>query len=315
MIGLFIGQLIIPALLVAWVIVRPARGVAALGLQVTAATTTLAALARYGVWLFPPWWFPYLAAAAVVLSAVGQAGRGKHSPPARDRSRVRLGTAFSLLLLAASGSALALALRAAQAPPGSAAELSFPMERGRYLIVNGGTLETLNAHRASMDPARTELQPWRGNGHAVDIVAMDRWGRRAHGVLPADPTAYVGFGVGVLAPCAGTVLVAMDGLPDQHVPQWDRDHPAGNHVLLDCGDEVHVLLGHLREGSVLVHTGDRVEVAQPVGAVGNSGGTSEPHLHIHAQRPGPPGRPIGGDPVPMRIAGRYLVRGDRMTVE
>jgi hypothetical protein len=37
-------------------------------------------------------------------------------------------------------------------------------------------------------------------------------------------------------------------------------------------------------------------------------------LHIHAQRPGPPGVPMGGDPLPMRLGGRYLVRGDRVVV-
>jgi hypothetical protein len=46
--------------------------------------------------------------------------------------------------------------------------------------------------------------------------------------------------------------------------------------------------------------------------VGNSGNTGEPHLHIHAQRPGPPGAPWSGDPLPIRFDGRFLVRGERV---
>ncbi len=48
--------------------------------------------------------------------------------------------------------------------------------------------------------------------------------------------------------------------------------------------------------------------------VGNSGVSSEPHLHIHAQRPGPTDAPFAGDPIPMRFANRFLVRNDRVSV-
>ena len=49
-----------------------------------------------------------------------------------------------------------------------------------------------------------------------------------------------------------------------------------------------------------------------LGAVGNSGNTGEPHLHVHAQRPGPAGAPIAGDPLPIQFDGCFPVRGDRI---
>ena len=49
-----------------------------------------------------------------------------------------------------------------------------------------------------------------------------------------------------------------------------------------------------------------------LGAVGNSGNTGEPHLHVHAQRPGRAGAPLSGDPLPVLFAGRFPVRGDRI---
>ena len=127
--------------------------------------------------------------------------------------------------------------------------------------------------------------------------------------------AYAIYGARVLAPCAGQVLLAVHGLPDMQVPEVDRAHLAGNHVMLRCVDRntsADVLLGHLRPGSVQVRAGASVAVGDWLGSVGNSGNTGEPHLHVHAQRPGPVGVPLGGDPLPLLFGGRFPVRGDRI---
>ena len=99
------------------------------------------------------------------------------------------------------------------------------------------------------------------------------------------------------------------------VPEIDRDQLAGNHVMLRCVDpniDADVLLGHLRPGSVKVRAGARVAVGDWMGSVGNSGNTGEPHLHVHAQRAGPVGAPLGGDPLPVLVGGRFPLRGDRI---
>jgi len=144
-------------------------------------------------------------------------------------------------------------------------------------------------------------------------VALDGFGLRARGVPPADPRAYVIYGARVLAPCAGQVVIAVDGLPDMQVPEVDRDHLAGNHVVLRCLD-ADVLLGHLQPGSVQVGAGAHVAVEDWLGSVGNSGNTGEPHLHIHAQSPGSTTAPLGGDPRPIQFNGRFPVRADRIEV-
>jgi hypothetical protein len=46
--------------------------------------------------------------------------------------------------------------------------------------------------------------------------------------------------------------------------------------------------------------------------VGNTGNTGAPHLHIHAQRSSTTSAPIAGEPVPMLIDGRFLVRNDHL---
>ena len=125
-----------------------------------------------------------------------------------------------------------------------------------------------------------------------------------------DPRAYRIYGARVLAPCAGRVVLTVDGLPDMRVPEMDREHMAGNHVLLRCA-EADVLIGHLSPGSVQVRVGDAVVTGVWLGTVGNSGNTGEPHLHVHAQRPGPVSAPFSGDPLPITFNGRFPVRGDR----
>ena len=53
----------------------------------------------------------------------------------------------------------------------------------------------------------------------------------------------------------------------------------GNHVVI-ATPAGHVVLAHLRRGSVAVAPGDRVLTGSRVGACGNSGNSSEPHVHL-----------------------------------
>jgi len=63
-----------------------------------------------------------------------------------------------------------------------------------------------------------------------------------------------------------------------------------------------------------VKTGDVVEVGSPLGRVGNSGNTDEPHLHMHVQRELPETSPLGGEPLWFTIGGRFLVRNDVLVI-
>jgi hypothetical protein len=58
--------------------------------------------------------------------------------------------------------------------------------------------------------------------------------------------------------------------------------------------------------------GATVALGDWLGLVGNSDNSAELHLHAHAQRPGPAGAPLGGDPLPILFNGRFPVRGDRI---
>jgi hypothetical protein len=306
-------QLLIPMALLGWLIPRPMPGRGVFLAQATGIGVALVAIARVGMWIFPPWWFPWLLGAAWVLAVLWRLRRmtpeGRAGP--RWRSEVRAGMGLSLVLLLGGGWAVAATLASRGPPSADVIDIPNPLGAGSYLVAHGGRGAIVNPHLKTLDPLSERFKPWRGQSYALDLVGIDRLGLRAGGVRPVDPSRYVIFGAPIFAPCQGRVIGTENGLPDLPVPRMDREHMLGNHVLLQC-DGIVLVFAHLREGSVLVEPGVEVTLGQRLGEVGNSGNTSEPHLHIHAQRPGESASPIAGDPVGLQIDGRWLVRNDRI---
>ena len=87
----------------------------------------------------------------------------------------------------------------------------------------------------------------------------------------------------VLAPSSAMVVAAVDDLPDNAPGRTDPSHPIGNHVILNLGGDEFAVFAHLENGSVRVAQGQRVERGAEIGRCGNSGNTTEPHLHFHLQ--------------------------------
>jgi murein DD-endopeptidase MepM/ murein hydrolase activator NlpD len=143
-----------------------------------------------------------------------------------------------------------------------------------------------------------------GQTFAIDFVAVNAARRTATArdwrtLLTVEPVdRFLGFGQPILAPADGRVVAVHDGESDHvarrsplavlpyAVTQASRlrrgvGAVAGNYVIVAL-DEVgpFVLLGHLREGSAQVQSGDRVSTGQPIATCGNSGNSTQPHLHI-----------------------------------
>jgi hypothetical protein len=310
----YTGQIVIPVALAAWLLLRPQRSTVGYATQLIASMLAMIALRHIGIWLVTPWWIPHAAAAIMLLGAVRPMFRSQFATIVPNGALAWTGVGFFALLGMVS-LAVTFDARKGWIPPQTPTpiELAFPLAGGRYMVVNGGNAASVNAHIHALSPRIAQLQPYRGSAWAVDIVAVDVIGMRADGFLPRDPSKYWMFGAAVLAPCQGRIVRLVDDLEDMPVGEFDNDHPAGNHIILQCA-EAHIVLAHLQQWHALVKTGDAVELGKVLGTVGNSGNSNEPHLHIHAQKPGPPDAPLSGDPLPMRIAGRYLVRGDIVVV-
>jgi hypothetical protein len=144
-----------------------------------------------------------------------------------------------------------------------------------------------------------------GTTFAIDFVSVDARGHSAprswRSVLATEPPeAFVGFGAPVLAPASGLVVAAVDGEVDHEarrsvlalipyaLSQAGRVREgvraiAGNHVVIARGSSgPYVLVAHLRRGSVSVAVGSTVAVGDQIASCGNSGNSTEPHVHVQA---------------------------------
>ena len=314
MTAIFLPQFALPLFFIGWIALAPLKSALGFCCQVVGTGTALFALALTGLWLFPPWWTHYVFAGVYAAAVVvGWRRRYLFAAPLPTGSIAWIFTAMFIALggWGAYQSASALAGRAPQA--GRVVDLMFPLKGGTYWVVSGGSRLTVNPHLMTLDASVARFHTYRGQSHGVDLVKLDAWGLRANGLQPSEPSAYNIYDVPVYAPCAGIVVIAIDGLHDMPVPQMDPAHMAGNHVLLRCNDaDADVLLGHLKPGSVRVAVGNQVSVGDQIANVGNTGNTGEPHLHFHAQERGTLSEPLSGNPLPMRFDGRFLVRNDRV---
>ena len=150
-------------------------------------------------------------------------------------------------------------------------DLGLPVE-GEWFVFWGGDRDRTNHHvRVPNQRHAYDLAVWRDGGT-----------HRGAGTANAD---YWAWGQRIVAPAAGEVVAAVDGLPDTEpqAGEVNATDPAGNHVVIDVGHGEYLLLAHFQQGSVGVKVGDRVEAGQLLGLIGSSGNSSEPHLHVHLQ--------------------------------
>ncbi|MEQ8896772.1 MAG: M23 family metallopeptidase [Roseovarius sp.] len=97
-------------------------------------------------------------------------------------------------------------------------------------------------------------------------------------------------GVSVLAAAPGRVAALRDGMADTPVTDATRatirGRECGNAVRLDHGDGWQTLYCHMKNGSLTVREGQRVAAGDPLGLVGLSGLTNNPHLHLTVLKDG-----------------------------
>jgi hypothetical protein len=121
---------------------------------------------------------------------------------------------------------------------------------------------------------------------AIDWVRLGADGKTTFTGDPSKNASYLAYGGEALAVGDGVVTEVKDGI-QENVPQEPPAVPitletvAGNHVIVDLGGGYFGLWAHLQPGSVRVKVGDHVRRGQVLGLVGNSGNSTEPHLHFH----------------------------------
>ncbi|MCI0387218.1 MAG: M23 family metallopeptidase [Acidobacteria bacterium] len=174
--------------------------------------------------------------------------------------------------------------------------ISPPLRGGEWLAANGPS--NTSGHRRALIPVG-------GGAHiaqrfAIDWVQLREDGRTFTGDR-LDNKNYRCYGAEALAVADSTVVAVKDGIPENVPGATSRAVPitletiGGNYVILDLGQGRYAFYAHLQPGQIRVKVGDKVRRGHILGLVGNSGNSTEPHLHFHISDAN---SPLGSDGLP-----------------
>ena len=174
-----------------------------------------------------------------------------------------------------------------------------PLRGGPWLTGNGPA--DASGHRRSLIPIYGT--PAIAQRFAIDFVKVADDNKTFKGDQLKNESYYA-EGVDALAVANGTVVEVKDSIPENVPGINSRAVPitletvGGNHVIIDIGGGYYAFYAHLKPGSLKVKLGDKVTRGQVIGLVGNTGNSTEPHLHFHVADGI---SPLGSEGVPYRL--------------
>ncbi len=143
--------------------------------------------------------------------------------------------------------------------------------KGVWTVFWGGDTKEQNYHVESL-----------AQKNAFDIMVYDERGstHKGNGLINED---YYAFGKELFAPCDGEVVLVVDGVKDNVPGILNPIYIPGNTVVIKTSKGEYVFFAHFKQHSIVVKQGQQVKTGELLGLCGNSGNSSEPHLHFHLQ--------------------------------
>ena len=143
--------------------------------------------------------------------------------------------------------------------------------KGEWTVFWGGDTKELNYH------VIVESQK-----NAFDIVITDEKGssHETDGLTNED---YYAFGKELIAPSDGEVVLVVDGVKDNTPGEMNPVYVPGNTVIIKTANNEYLFFAHFKQHSIKVKQGQKIKQGDLLGLCGNSGNSSEPHLHFHIQ--------------------------------
>ena len=155
-----------------------------------------------------------------------------------------------------------------------------PFSGNRWQAANGPSNTSL--HRRSI--IILDGQARSPERYAIDWIKLGDDGNTFSGD-EFQNSSYHAYDTPITAVADGRAVTVIDGIPE-NVPHRDKlavelslANIAGNNVVEDIGGGRYVGYAHFRPGTITVKTGDTIKRGQVIGKLGNSGNSSEPHLH------------------------------------
>lgn len=152
----------------------------------------------------------------------------------------------------------------------SKTSLALPF-KGQWFTFWGGDTKAQNYHVVS----KTQK-------HAFDFLILGK-GNKTYERSGTRNEDYYAFGKPIYAVCDAEVFQVITGVADNKPGAMNPAQALGNSVTLKTANNEYIVYAHFEYGTVQVKEGDRVKKGQMLGRCGNSGNSSEPHLHLHIQ--------------------------------
>ena len=156
-----------------------------------------------------------------------------------------------------------------------------PLTGDEWVAANGPS--NTSGHRRALIPVNGRA--YISQRYAIDWVELYPDGKTYQGD-PADNKNYRAYGHEIHAVADGIVTETKDGLPQNTPGAKSLAIPitletiGGNHVITDMGNGLYAFYAHMQPGTLRVKVGDKVHRGQVLGLLGNTGNSSEPHLHF-----------------------------------
>lgn len=116
---------------------------------------------------------------------------------------------------------------------------------------------------------------------AYDFIMMkDGKNHEGTGTVNDD---YYAFGKEIIAPCDAKVVKVISGVRDNIPGRMNPNNPTGNTVILETKNKEFIVLAHFKAKSIVVKEGQEIKQGEVLGLCGNSGNSSEPHVHLSLQ--------------------------------
>lgn len=143
--------------------------------------------------------------------------------------------------------------------------------KDEWTVIWGGDTKEQNYHVST--PAQK---------NAFDIIITNAKGNsyKTDGKTNED---YYAFGKELFAPCDGEMVLVVDGVKDNVPGEMNSFNVGGNMVVIKTGNNEYLVLCHFKHRSIQVKEGQQIKQGQLLGLCGNTGNSSEPHLHFHIQ--------------------------------
>ncbi len=184
--------------------------------------------------------------------------------------------------------------------------------RGEWVVVNGCYTQQYS-HSWGLPSQR----------YAYDFIMLDSNAQSYDGPFKACESYYC-YNQEILAPADGEVVELLDGCEDSLILGKigyfvKAKHIAGNYIVIKHNSDEYSFLAHLKKGSLRVVVGDVVIRGQVIAHCGNTGNSSEPHLHYQLQRGkdfySSPGIPIQFDAIKVMEIPNYKTYDPREHME